>query len=340
MAKAIAQRLAFRDGLDECSFDSAGLETQAPEQPTLAAATFMRGEKYHIATHVSKPLTASLADSADVIFCMTNDIVKAARKRFSDDRLAEKMILLNDGVMLNTKRKDIESPAANSMRSHRQVYASLLAAVGRMMRYLEDRDMSPETFGVKAVPKKYAGDPGSHKPFRLDHKTRVFLVNLLFDCIERSFEPPTTVLLHDMLAEKGHQMPFSLVEDLLRVDLNGYVKRDVEGVWHPTSGAAARRREEARREAKYRTQEEEKKQRREKVRQEEKTMTMALAVEVLGLKDGFTFDDAKKRYRALLSRYHPDKFHDDDEFRSMAEEKARRVNLAWGVLEKTMRKRS
>jgi curved DNA-binding protein CbpA len=34
----------------------------------------------------------------------------------------------------------------------------------------------------------------------------------------------------------------------------------------------------------------------------------------------------------LLKRYHPDKFHDDEEFRAMAESKARRINRAWEVL--------
>lgn len=56
---------------------------------------------------------------------------------------------------------------------------------------------------------------------------------------------------------------------------------------------------------------------------------------VLGLVKGAGFDEIKKAYRKLSMQYHPDKVgHLGDEFRGVAEEKMKEINVAYGYFEK------
>lgn len=58
------------------------------------------------------------------------------------------------------------------------------------------------------------------------------------------------------------------------------------------------------------------------------------AFEVLGLRRGVSYDEAKKAYRALLVKYHPDKVsHLADEFKELAESRTREIMQAWEELE-------
>jgi len=57
--------------------------------------------------------------------------------------------------------------------------------------------------------------------------------------------------------------------------------------------------------------------------------------EVLGLKQGASQEDIKKAYRALSKEYHPDKVsHLGEEFRVVAEEKMKEINVAYQELKK------
>jgi DnaJ like chaperone protein len=62
------------------------------------------------------------------------------------------------------------------------------------------------------------------------------------------------------------------------------------------------------------------------------TLTLEAAFAHLGLPRDTTPAAAAKAYRRLLARYHPDKFHDDPEFRALAELKARKLNAAWALV--------
>ncbi len=331
MARAIAERLARREDLDiENAFDSAGLAAQGGEPALPEASAFMRQEKYTLRNHRSKPLSPPLADGADVILCMTADLTARTREAVGPD-YEEKVLLLNEGVMLATTRMDIEHPASNTQGSFRRLYASLLASMGRLVRTLEEPSVCPEYFGAKTLPKKLK--PGQEGPrasaATLDPEKRLFLSNLVFHLIEFSFDPPTTTALQEALEQRGHQLSRLEVEEILRQDLHGSVRLDKEGVWHVIPGAAQRRQEKARQEAKHRAAEEAR-QRQEKQRQaDEEKMSEPLALEILGLSRETPSDAARQKYRALLKRYHPDKFHDDEEFRQMAEAKAQRINRAW-----------
>ncbi|WP_136808464.1 DnaJ domain-containing protein [Desulfosediminicola flagellatus] len=56
---------------------------------------------------------------------------------------------------------------------------------------------------------------------------------------------------------------------------------------------------------------------------------------VLGLETGATSDEAKKAYRKLSMKYHPDKVrHLGEEFRKVAEEKMKEINVAYDFIKK------
>ena len=56
---------------------------------------------------------------------------------------------------------------------------------------------------------------------------------------------------------------------------------------------------------------------------------------VLGLEQGADFAEIKKAYRKLSMQYHPDKVgHLGDEFKKVAEEKMKEINVAYGYFEK------
>jgi DnaJ like chaperone protein len=56
---------------------------------------------------------------------------------------------------------------------------------------------------------------------------------------------------------------------------------------------------------------------------------------VLGLEKGADFSEIKKAYRKLSMQYHPDKVgHLGEEFKKVAEEKMKEINVAYGYFEK------
>ncbi|MGC4117774.1 MAG: J domain-containing protein [Myxococcales bacterium] len=58
---------------------------------------------------------------------------------------------------------------------------------------------------------------------------------------------------------------------------------------------------------------------------------------VLGIHKGAQFDEVKKAYRALITQYHPDKVaHLAPEFRKLAEDRTRDINIAYNYLEKQL----
>ncbi|MDO5675619.1 MAG: DnaJ domain-containing protein [bacterium] len=60
---------------------------------------------------------------------------------------------------------------------------------------------------------------------------------------------------------------------------------------------------------------------------------------VLGLEKDAGFDEIKKAYRKLSMQYHPDKVgHLGDEFKGIAEEKMKEINVAYGYFEKKFAK--
>ncbi len=338
MARALCERAAKKQHLEELSvFDSAGLDLTDKVSPTVEIVTFLRGERINIAAHRGKPLTVPLIDGADVIFCMTRDLTERAKK-FVGEEYREKVVLYTEGIDLATKNPDFVEPANDSVQAYRQLYAALTAAAGRLVRTLEEPNVKPEYFGAKTIEKKIQPQRSGGGPragaTTIDPNKRIFLANFLFDYLERSFEPPTTAILQEVVNEAGHELSSLEVDEILKQDLHNYVRVDRDGSWHVVPGANDKRRDEAKAQARARAQadkaREQNKAASEKLPDEE--LTESVAYEVLGATKTTSFDEAQKKYRALLKRYHPDKFHDDVEFREMAEGKARRINAAWLML--------
>ena len=61
--------------------------------------------------------------------------------------------------------------------------------------------------------------------------------------------------------------------------------------------------------------------------------------EVLGIERTADGEEIKKAYRRLAMQYHPDKVgHLGDEFKGVAEEKMKEINVAYGYFEKKFSK--
>lgn len=333
MARAIADRLARKEGIDGHVFDSAGLDVPNSQPATEEVMYFLRQERFNIAQHRSKYLSEQVADGADVILCMTKELVERARKAVGD-YYAPKVLLLNEAVDMPMKRMDVDSPEAATMDAYRRIYAALSATIGRLVRNLEDPGADPEMLGARTIAKKYkpgtAGAGASGAASALPPEKRRFLANQMFDFIERSFDAPTTPLIQEDLAAKGHAHATGEIEEILKQDLHGHVRVDRDGTWHVMPGASEKRRNTAREEARARLEE---KKRQSRIVAREEKMTVDLALETLGISRTTSLEDARGKYKQLVKRYHPDKFHDDPEFRDMAEYKAKRINEAWAMVE-------
>ena len=56
---------------------------------------------------------------------------------------------------------------------------------------------------------------------------------------------------------------------------------------------------------------------------------------ILGISRNSSFDDIKKAYRKMASKFHPDKVHHlGEEFQKMAEEKFKTLNDAYSQIKK------
>jgi protein-tyrosine-phosphatase/DnaJ-domain-containing protein 1 len=333
MARGVAERLARKADLDGVVFDSAGVTATPGEPPQLDAASFLSLERIDILRHRSKLLGERLADGTDLILAMTADIAARGRQIVGPD-LAPKIVILNKGVELATKRLDIDPPTDGSVAALRRLYASLLAACGRLVRNLEEPGVCPEWFGARTVPRKFKVGAADHHArataATIDPVTRQYLANLLFDFIERAFEPPTLSHLMDVAAEAGKAVGQAEIDEILRQDLHEYAQQDKQGCWVLKHDAVRRRRDKAKADARARQESHGHGHRRHEPSNEPK-LTLEGAFEILGVARGTPEDEARRKYRALLKRYHPDKFHDDDAFRQLAEQKAKRINEAWDL---------
>lgn len=338
MARSIAEKFARKADLDGMVFDSAGTRAPNAKPPSMDAASFLRMEKIDILRHRSKPLNDHLADSADLILPMTAANVEEVRELL-DPHFHPKVVLLNEAIDMSTRNMDVLPPRDSTVASLRRTYASLLASVGRLVRTLEDSGVCPEWFGAKTVERKFkVGSRSTNaraSAATIDPEKRRYLANFLFDFLERAFEPPTISHLMEAVHGIGHHLGQSEVEEILRQDLHSYARQDRQGCWILKHDATARRREAARQSAQARNAST-RTRAREAIDDENAKLTPELAFTILGIGRTTGQEEARRKYRALLKRYHPDKFHDDEDFRQMAERKARRINEAWDLIKDSL----
>jgi protein-tyrosine-phosphatase/DnaJ-domain-containing protein 1 len=338
MARSIADRMARQSGLEDTVFDSAGIAVEKSEPAYVETITFLKREKYNILNHRSKRLSVQVVDNADIVLCMTAELVQQT-KELLGDYYAPKVVLLNKAIDLDTKNLDVELPNLHSIMSLRRLYASMLASMGRLVRTLEEAGVSPEYFGARRVAPRLkpgsGGGGGQRKsPSTVDPVKRQYLVNVIFDFVERSFEPPTSQTILHNLKSLGQELSNLELEELLRQDLHGYLRVDRDGVWHVVPGASQKRQEKAKAEARARARanHQQRAEQQKPAPPREEKMTEELAYETLSIAPTTFLPDAQKKFRQLLQRYHPDKFHDDPEFQILADQKIKRINDAWAMV--------
>jgi hypothetical protein len=232
---------------------------------------------------------------------MTREIAARTREQVPPtDR--GKVLVFKEAIGFGTDgRPDISTARAMTPKALFPVYSQLKAATGRLVRLLANGRPTPADFGA-------TGPRGQDQ--MADPATRAFLARLLIDVLERAFEPMTTRNLHALLGRMGKPVTLADVEMLLQDDLRDLVTRDAEmGTWtrNTRSHTKAKRPTGPRHAAPEQHPEE-----------------------------TITLEAAAKAYRRLLARYHPDKFHDDPEFRALAELKARKLNAAWALVRKVL----
>ncbi|MCB2156191.1 DnaJ domain-containing protein [bacterium] len=330
MARVLSMKLAAEMNAIGSSFESAGLDVENAAPPPLPVIQFLRSNRLNISKHRSKPVDSPILRRTDLIVCMTHDLAKRARSVVGAEHEG-KIVILNEAVGFGRtpREKDIQEPEILEYGPLLSLYSQLKASVGRLCRILSEADVTPADFGAvetDTMPEHFLDDP----------HLRHFLAHYIHEFIERAFEPPAVKQIQEALEAMGRPLSRLDVEELLRTDLRGQVKRTHDGCWEIDATAAREKEEQARKEREQKKAEEARRARekaeREKAAQEQANMSIDEALDILSVTMQTPREQAQNTYRKLLMRYHPDKFHDDEDFRKMAESKTKRVNIAWGML--------
>ncbi|MDK2970303.1 MAG: Low molecular weight phosphotyrosine protein phosphatase [Candidatus Sumerlaeota bacterium] len=341
MARALSLRHAETMGVVGASFDSVGLWVTQPSRPSRELVEFLRDDRLDITRHMSKPLQPARVRAADLIVCMTHRLAEKTKKAI-EKPYRGKVLVLNDAVGFGAGREaqDILPPRRRTPKEMLAVYSRVKAGTGRLVRMLRDGNMRPEDWGV---------EPTEHRKVSYldDPELRPFLVRFVEDLVERASEGVSVRDVIRALDVLGRPLSAIEVEELLRHDLRGKVRRNYLRRWEAVNeprgprasagGSGSQSRGPSARGGRRRPAPENTTRKKAppppKKPQASARMTFDEALEVLTVKRSTPREEARKIYRKLLMRYHPDKFHDDDEFRQMAEEKTKRLNLAWDVAE-------
>lgn len=359
MARVIAERQARDFEARDALFDSAGINAPIDVAPPYEVVEFLRNQGYSaVGRHRSKPLDAALLRWADLILCMTEQITNETRTLAGVHRA--KVLLLNSAVGFGkrSEERDVPQPGSAKGVTLMTTLAQLRAATGKLCRRLSDGEDRPEDFGAEVVE-----DTGSSSRLA-DPKVREFLSRYLIECIERSPEPPSTATLCEGLERLGRPLSMFEVEELLNSNLRGRVRKTgtawaVHEASNPrpgrpgsaspgsaytgysSSGPGANTNTNGRASAGAAGPDSANGGPKAKPSadgdsftdaHDSADITDAEAFEVLSISKETPYGEAQSLYRKLLMRYHPDKFHDDEEFRKMAESKTKRINAAWALI--------
>lgn len=319
MAVAVSRNHAKRMHADFATFESAGLRAKATLRPPPEIVRYLRGQNCDVSQHVSRPLGMEQVRWADVILCMTHEIARTASARIGEPHSA-KIRVLNDltGFGDTEREMDITGLEKVGTKSLLALYSRIKASTGRLVRDLGDGGDTAAALGIPEV------DDSEARRAETDPATRSYLAGCIAQVILRAFEPPTSAQIQEALEAIGQHVPLLLIDDILARELSSQVHRNTEGGWvagrpeaeSPPPGAESPPQDE------------------EKI-----SFTLPEAFAFLALDEKMTLEQAKRIYRKLLLRYHPDKFHDDPEFARLAESKTRRITKAWELVEAALREK-
>lgn len=310
MACALAERFAQDQRLHGTTFASAGLRAHPGALPPVQFVWFMADQRFDMSRHRPSPLSPRICRDADLMLCMTQEVASNVKGRLSSAH-AGRVVVLNQAVGFAgpQSRLDVQGPATLQPRHFLALYSQLKASVGRLVRMLGESHARPEDFGATGR----AAD--AIDPFD-DPAVRRFLAQGIVDFLERCYEPPTTDHLLDMLAMVGRRLSEDQFLRLADEDLAGIIRPTQDG--HGWELGAARPAASP------------------PPRAANGAMTTHQALAILGLPSGATRAAGQRAWRKLLARYHPDKFHDDEQFRHLAEAKTRRLNEAWVLVRESL----
>lgn len=317
MAVALSQGHARKMRADFVSFDSVGLRARSNLRPPSEIVRYLRGQGCDISRHTSKPLGMEQVRWADVILCMTHEQARTAAERVGKPHNA-KIRVLNDLTGFGDTERDMDIAGLGKVgvKSLLAVFSRVKASTGRLVRDLGEGLDTPAALGIPEVE-----DDGAQRA-ETDPATRQFLAQRIFEAIERAFEPPTSAQIQEALAAIKQEVPLLLIDDILARELSSRVHRDPKGCWIPGRASPSGTNHH---------------KASDEPRRKEKPLSLPEAREILSIDDKMTLEEAKRIYRKLLLRYHPDKFHDDPEFSKLAATKTRRITRAWEVVEKALK---
>lgn len=308
MARALAERFATDQRLVGTTFGSAGLHAPSGQLPPVQFVWFMADQRFDMSRHRPAVLSPRACRDADLMLCMTHELAHHVRARLSEAH-AGRVVVLNQAVGFTGPRSrlDIAGPPSLHPRALLALYSQMKASVGRLVRMLGESHARPEDFGASGRATD-AVDPFD------DPAVRRFLAQGILDFLERTFEPPTTEQILDMLAMVGRRLGEDQFHRLVAEDLAGSIRPTADGNHWELGSARPRANTPPPRPP------------------APSTMTSAEALAMLGLTIGASRAHGQRAWRKLVVRYHPDKFHDDEEFRRLAEAKTRRLNQAWDLV--------
>lgn len=174
----------------------------------------------------------------------------------------------------------------------------------------------------------------------LDPGVRMAVGRYMLDFLRRSFDPVSSEELLFGLKLAGYTIPAEAMHEILTTELRRAVERRGNDTWAYVEGASTEKnpRQSAAGNGSAAPPppppppREKEQSPPPAPREEFRIKSIAQAFEIIGIAESAAVDEIKKTYRDLMKRYHPDRFMDDPEFRSLAEEKARRINLAYDYL--------
>ncbi|MEQ8822508.1 MAG: DnaJ domain-containing protein [Sumerlaeia bacterium] len=342
MARVLSMKIAKELQAFGTTFDSAGVRAVTNEPPPEDLTIFMRTQRLNIASHASRPLTSTLARQSDVLLCMTHALAREARDMLSPNEQG-KVLVFRKAVGLGKgvpAQEDIGGLEVFDHKDMMRLFVELKAITGRLVREIVTLDATPEDLGVKGVTKRVSS--------LLDQpEMRRFLAQAIRDHLERTFEPATTQQLCEWLQTLGRPLVPADVEELIAEDLSPLIQRDDSGRWDIDERVKADEERRARDQRARRVKEREEARERANAKangareappppDDGAKLTREEAYALLMITPNTAKHEASKTYKKLLMRYHPDKFHDDEGFRQMAEAKAKRINEAWALVKDSL----
>jgi len=363
ISRVLAQMHARDMDVPGAGFDSAGIVVGRASKPAQEVVAFLRDHGLNVSRHLSRPIAPAQIRWADLILCMTYSVADRVRDLLGPQR-AGMVVVLNDAVGFGRTKAERDIAAVGSF-AHRDLlttYTRIKAATGKLVRRMSHGEDRPSAFGASdevAGPEHYLDDP----------QLRQFLSRYIIEFIERAFEVPRTDDILEALTVLGRPLSLIDLEELIRTDLKGQVRQDEDRRWqieeHVRVERARQRRDRVEQQRRREAEAEREQARRERERQERRRapgeeesrresrrdrararaysggdngddesgiMTEIQAFAILTITAHTSRGEASRKYKQLLMRFHPDKFHDDDEFRVMAEKKTKRINLAWSLV--------